>query len=139
MSALVINSGGLGTYWVGDCTTGELIDCDSLSNFFNSACWGFGCAAKLNVTTPVAPGAPSTVYTNPNQVVPDTTGQTAQDLSNAAILATQAANKAANPPVPVDSCQTLTAGWPITLTCSQMLLAGVGIFAAVLILPRLIR
>jgi hypothetical protein len=32
---------GLGTLWVVD-SSGKTIDCDALSNFFNSACWGSG-------------------------------------------------------------------------------------------------
>lgn len=152
MGSLVINSGGLGTYLVSDCNAplvagvAPLIDCDSLSNFFHSACWGMctdqtvasmaaglAPAQTLNVTTPVAPGSPADLT-----ALPDTTGAAAQALSNAALLQTQTNNAAANPAV-TDQCQNFTSSWPISLTCNEMLLAGVGIFAAVLILPRLIR
>lgn len=135
MPELVINSMGLGTYLIPDCTTGKLIDCDLFSNMFNSTCWG-ACAAdqlqsviggmapsqKLTITPPVAPAAPANLTT-----VPDTTGQTSQDLSNAAWLQTQANNAAANPPAVPDACATFTANWPWPfdgLSCSTLLVAG---------------
>jgi hypothetical protein len=31
----------------GDSTNGQTIDCDSISNFFNSTCWGMCSAATL--------------------------------------------------------------------------------------------
>lgn len=34
---------GLGTNWVID-GSGKTIDCDAITNFWNSACWGFGTA-----------------------------------------------------------------------------------------------
>lgn len=149
MGALVINSGGLGTYLVEDCNNASaagvpaLIDCDSFANFFAAACWGLctdenvasaagglAPAQTLSITTPAAPGVPSSLTT-----IPDTTGQTAQDLANAAITATQAANAAANPPATPDQCSVYSADWPWPVTglsCTQMILGagilGLGLF-----------
>lgn len=75
-----------------------------LSWLTNWNCWGYSydewsaafyatTGGTLTITTPVAPGTPSDLTT-----VPDTTGQTSQDLANAALAATQAANAAANQP-----------------------------------------
>lgn len=143
MESLVINSGGLGA------TQSDLaapcVAYGYASYLTNPTCWGqsydswnaqFYGASTINVTPPVAPGTPASLTT-----LPDTTGQAAQDLSNAALSATQAANAAANP-VTADACQTFTNSWPYpfgNLTCGEMFGWGVGIFAAVLILPRLIR
>jgi hypothetical protein len=144
MGGLVINSGGLGVYMLNDCsssspTMGQAIDCDSITNILNPTCWGF-CGAGLNIASPIAPGAPSNLSA---AGVPDATGQTAQDLSNAAMLATQAANAAANPPGPdADSCESFTASWPYPfdgMTCSTVALYGALAFAAILILPRLLK
>lgn len=114
MPKLAINSAGLGDVvstlvsaydanapsltssgWVQQCGL------SFASYLTNPSCWGnsydqwtqafYGLKSPAS---PVAPAAPSTVYTNPDQVVPDTTGQTGQDLSNAAISATQGANQA---------------------------------------------
>ena len=142
MDALVINSGGLGS------ASDEAAQCVALgyaSYLTNPSCWGqsydswdqqFYGANTLTVTQPSAPGTPSSLTT-----IPDTTGQAAQDLSNAALSATQAANAAANP-VTADSCQSFTNNWPYpfgNMTCGEAFAWGVGIFAAVLILPRFIR
>lgn len=145
MSALVINSGGLGTYMLNDCspsspTMGQAIDCDLLSNFFNRTCWGL-CPAGLNIAAPVAPSPTNINLSAPG--VPDATGDAAQAESDAAILATQAANAALNPPgAPADSCESFTASWPYPfdgMTCTTVALYGVLAFAAILIIPRLIK
>lgn len=145
MGSLVINSGGLGVYMVNDCnssspTMGQAIDCDLWSNILNYSCWGL-CPAGLNITPPVAPSPSNINLTAPG--VPDASGQAAQDESNAAWLATQAANAAANPPgAAADSCESFTATWPYPfdgMTCSTVALYGVLAFAAILILPRLLK
>ncbi len=144
--SLVINSGGLGAS--ASDTAAQCVALGYASYLTNPACWGqsyddwqsqFYGANAITVTAPAAPGAPSNLTT-----VPDTTGDTGQALSNAAISATQASNTAANPPAApdADACQLITDSWPSPFTgmnCSTLALWGVGIFAAFLILPRLIR
>jgi hypothetical protein len=145
MGGLVINSGGLGTYMRNDCssnspTMGQAIDCDSITNFFNPTCWGL-CGPGLNIASPVAPSPSNLNLTAPG--VPDATGDAGQDESNAALLATQAANAALNPPgAAADSCESFTATWPYPfdgMTCTTVALYGALAFAAILILPRLLK
>lgn len=144
MGSFVINSGGLGTYMLNDCapgspTMGTAIDCDSLLNFFNRTCWGL-CPAGLNITAPVAPSPTNIDLTAAG--VPDATGAAAQAESDAAILATQAANAAANPSAAADSCESFTATWPYPfdgMSCTTMMLYGGLALAAIFILPRLIK
>lgn len=145
MPEFVINSGGLG-----EATASQLaLPCVAfgyLSYLSNPSCWSesydtwqtqfYGPGAQLNIATPGAPGTPSDLTS-----IPDTTGSTAQDLSNAAIAAAQAANAALNPPT-ADSCQMLTNDWPYpfgNLDCTTALGWGLGILAAILILPKVIR
>lgn len=88
--------------------------------------------STIALTLPVAPGTPASLTT-----IPDTTGQAAQDLSNAAIAATQANIDAANPPIAADSCETLTANWPWPfdgVACSTFMLYGVGALALFMVL-----
>jgi hypothetical protein len=51
----------------GDSTNGQTIDCDSITNFFNSTCWGLCSASTLatsgNVPPPVA-GCAQTIITS---------------------------------------------------------------------------
>jgi hypothetical protein len=141
----VVNSGGLGGFFYTTTDGQGPLVCGQFEApyFLNPQCWGdsfanfqtafYGTAPggpnNLTMATPIVPKAPDIVYTNPNQVVPDTTGQTSQDLSNAAIAATQALNASLNPPptTPPDFCQTLSANWPYPfddIPCSSMLLYG---------------
>ena len=56
----VRRSQGLGTNWVID-STGATIDCDSITNFFNSACWGGGTPiSALPAGSPIFGGAGTT-------------------------------------------------------------------------------
>lgn len=59
---MVINSGGLGTMYKVD-STGAIIDCDSWSNFFQSACWNPAAATVQATQTTVtnSDGSTSTV------------------------------------------------------------------------------
>lgn len=137
MPSLVINSQGLGTLMLADCSTGQMIDCDSWSNLFNWTCWG-ACPNALAITTPVAPGAPASLT-----AIPDTTGAAAQALSNAAMTQTLANNAAANVAVgsSEDTCSTLSANWPWPLdgiSCSSMLIAGIGVAFLLLVIPKVV-
>jgi hypothetical protein len=65
MSAIVNSGGlgaGLGTDYRVDCSSGNTIDCDSWSNFFNSTCWGMCSASSLPAGVVVGgpPAAPAT-------------------------------------------------------------------------------
>lgn len=108
---------------------------DSWSNWQNA--YMLSPSGGLTVTTPVTVGAPASGLTDPNAVLGDTTGATSQDLSNAAIAATQANNAGANPPDANslgDSCTALSANWPYpfdSLNCTEMMAIG-GVTLAVL-------
>jgi hypothetical protein len=144
----VLNSAGLG-----QSASDEAAQCVALgyaSYLFNPSCWGQSYADwqaqfygpnTINIATPVAPAAPATALTDPNAVLADTTGDTSQDLSNAAILATQGANAAENPPT-ADACQTLSNNWPYpfgNMDCPTMLGYGIAAVAIILLLPRLFK
>jgi len=60
--SLVVNSGGLGVMYKVD-SAGQLIDCDSWSNIFQSVCWEPTAATVQATTTTVtnADGSTSTV------------------------------------------------------------------------------
>ena len=116
------------------------------SYLFQPDCWGYSYdqwntafykpATTLAITLPVGPVAPDSALTAPYVVTP----AEAQAASDAAILQTQANNAAVNPPSTPDSCTALSANWPWPLdglTCSGMLLGGLGLVAAFLIIPRL--
>jgi len=60
-------SRGLGTDLRVDCSSGNTIDCDSWSNFFNSTCWGLCSAGGTQNTTAV--GTPAAPVTNCSQTI----------------------------------------------------------------------
>jgi len=161
--SLVINSGGLGdtgnvaqTFELPftTLTPGSIDICNSWAYWVTIPCWSLSQSAwaeaaalpAIPASVVAAPAAPASVYTNPNQVAPDTTGQTSQDLSNQAIQQTQANVQAfvsgvPDNPLGTDACETFTANWPAPfdgLTCPTVLLYGVGIVAAVLIFQKVL-
>lgn len=142
MRKLAVNSSGLGA--TASETAAQCVALGYASYLFNPACWGQSYAdwqaqfygpSTLAIAPPVAPAAPADLT-----ALPDTTGQTAQNLSDQALLATQAANVADNPST--DACQRLSSSWPypaVNLDCPTMFLWGAGVFLAVLLLPRLLK
>jgi hypothetical protein len=143
---MVLNSHGLGT--VATPTGSPSLNSPGWANacglsfasyLFDYDCWGEPYSAwqtAFYATQPgganalVIPGPPPLAGPPDMYVLPDTTGQAAQDISNAQISAAQAAIAAANPPPssPIDSCTTLSASWPwplSSLSCSTMLLVGI--------------
>jgi hypothetical protein len=141
----VINSEGLGGATASDLAA-PCVAFGYASYLTNPSCWGqsydswqtqfYGPNAVLSIATPAVPGVPSTLTS-----LPDTTGDAAQDLSNAALAVTQASNAASNP-VTADSCQTLSNGWPYPfgdMDCPTMLMWGLGALAAIMIVPRLFK
>jgi hypothetical protein len=160
VGSLVINSGGLGTYLMPDCSTGQLIDCDAFSNFFNSTCWGpfspcaldtlmsaaGGLAPLQTMTVTVPPPLTAPTSNTPGSDLPGDAGQQAaaavQGISNQQILATQAANAKANPPSTADYCaSTLTTSWPWLLqgsSCAMLAVYAAAALALFLIVPQMI-
>lgn len=150
---MAFNSGGLGSASLpGSLAQAEACTTLGYSSYLlQPACWGasyadwqaefYDSATTLNIRPPVAPGAPANLTTLP--VNPDgsydTTGATAQALSDAAIAATQAANAAANPPVTADFCSTFSANWPYpfdNLSCSTLIFSGLAIMAFLMVLGK---
>jgi hypothetical protein len=148
MGAMVINSGGLGQTASEDAA--ECVSAGYASYLFNPSCWGqsyadwqaqfYGTgatgASSIAIQAPAAPSVPASLTT-----LPDTTGDTAQDLSNAALAATQVATAIANPAT-ADACQTFSNNWPYPFgntDCPTMMLYGALLLGAILIVPRLIK
>ena len=63
---MIVNK-GLGTDLRVDCSSGNTIDCDSWSNFFNATCWGICSAQGTQNTTPV--GTPAAPVTDCSQTI----------------------------------------------------------------------
>lgn len=143
MHRLVINSGGLGA--TASDTAAQCVQLGYASYLTNPSCWGQSYESwqeqyygpnTLTITPPPAPGTPSDLT-----ALPDTTGDAAQALSNAALAAAAATNVALNP-VTADACQNFTNEWPYpfgNMDCPTAFLWGAGILAALLLLPRLIK
>ena len=99
MHRTVLNSGGLGITVPTLNTVAELIPYCSqgwLEYLTASGCWNYSydawqqMAALPTIPVPTAaPAAPSTALTDPNAVLADTSGDTSQELSNAAIAEEQ--------------------------------------------------
>jgi hypothetical protein len=151
---VVINSHGLGVT-VAAPTSADWISICSESMFeyaIHPPCWSesystWAQAAVQQLSYPVAaPGSPATALTDPNAVLADTSGSISQDLSNQAILQTQANAQAAVNDVPagtpIDQCALYTANWPWPiggLTCPEMVIYGAVAAAVVFLLVKGIK
>lgn len=122
---LVVNSGGLGSTasdvllgtptltsaaWAnacGDNFPSYILDFNCWGNSYSDWQAALASFSTINIPAPTAPAAPVDLTGG----VPDTTGAASQDLSNAAILATQAATAAANPSVGTQQSAGLCPAW----------------------------
>lgn len=111
--SVVINSAGFGAAQLADLNADTISMCNSWKYWAVPPCWELSPDAwkaaaglpALPASLIAAPGAPSNLTT-----IPDTTGQTAQDLSNAAQLQTQAnvqefVNEIPDNPLGVQPCE----------------------------------
>ncbi len=147
--SLVVNSHGMGAATPGGSPSlnspgwANACGLSYASYLFDWDCWGEPYSAwqtAFYATQPgganalAIPGPPPLAGPADMYALPDATGQAAQDISNAQIAGAQGSIAAANPPSsPIDSCTTLSAGWPwplSSLSCSTMLMVGgIALFA----------
>ena len=152
MNRMAINSGGAGL-GAGDTSASQCIGAGYASYIFNPNCWGQSYEAWRQqfygtpaITLPPAsgPSAPANLIT-PGSELPGDAGQQAtgavDQVTGSALASTQADIVASNPPV-ADACQNFTNSWPYpfgNLDCPTVMLWGVGIAAALYILPKVLK
>jgi len=133
---LVINSGGMGAAQTTNLSPQEIGYCSGSLYWVLPECWGLShdawqAAAALPpipASVVAAPAPPANLTT-----LPDTTGQTAQDLSNAAMLQTQGNVQGFLDSVPDNPLGTAPCEW-MNVSCTTW--AIIGAAGLVLLLAR---